>query len=348
MIRTSVFFLMILLASCTSRNGRQNETGSSAGESPGDQAPAVAALSSFQGPAELLLKQLKEQGDYVNSRQYPSMIKPATVYEELGGNLHIVDLRTSDRYGAGHIKGAVNIQMSGLLAHFEDEIIPFKFDKIILVDDGGQRSSFATNLLRLMGYGNVYSMRWGMSGWNSDFSGNLRKNILSARFEDRLETGDVNKPDRAVQPGFATTAETGEDILKERVATLLKSDDSELFVSCDDVFADPDKYYVVNWERRDKYESGHIPGAIRYKPQGTLGIPAEMGTLPTDKTIVLYCGTGMSSAFASAYLRLFGYDARSLIYGNNSFMHEKMLADRVELSWQPFTAEIQEDFPYEK
>ena len=61
-----------------------------------------------------------------------------------------------------------------------------------------------------------------------------------------------------------------------------------------------------------------------------------MASIPSDKTVVVYCGTGHNSGFATAYLRLFGYDARTLRYGNNSFMYDKMVRQRVALSWLPF------------
>ena len=61
-------------------------------------------------------------------------------------------------------------------------------------------------------------------------------------------------------------------------------------------------------------------------------------SIPSDKTVVVYCGTGHNSGFATAYLRLFGYDARTLRYGNNSFMYDKMVKQRTALSWLPFTS----------
>jgi rhodanese-related sulfurtransferase len=343
MIRTAALLVpLLLLLSCRSATDKNH--GSQSGNHP--STPEVNSLSSFEGPAQLLLEQLRDQGDYVNSRQYPSMIKAETIHAELEGNVHIIDIRNPEQFARGHIKGAFNLDPGRLLSHFENDILPFQYDKIILVDEGGQKSAFATHLLRLMGYGNVYSMRWGMSAWHRDFSGFLREGIISGRYEDRLETQTHEKPAEANQPGFQASGKTGEEILRERVETLLQLSGNEIFISAEEVFADPGKYFIINWERRDKYEAGHIPGAIRYKPQGTLGIPSEMGTLPPGRTIVLYCGTGMSSAFAAAYLRLFGYDARSLIYGNNSFMHGKMLEEQAELSWQPFTEATPGDFPY--
>ena len=119
-------------------------------------------------------------------------------------------------------------------------------------------------------------------------------------------------------------------------------------ITADDIFADPGKYFVINLERKDKYDSGHIPGAVRYKPESTLGFTDMMSTIPFDKTVVVYCGTGHNSAFASAFLRLFGYDARTLRYGNNSFMYDKMVSEKSELSWLPFTLAESNEFPVVK
>jgi rhodanese-related sulfurtransferase len=119
---------------------------------------------------------------------------------------------------------------------------------------------------------------------------------------------------------------------------------SGILITADEVFSDPKKFYIINLDRKDKYEDGHIPGSVRYKPEGTLGYTEEMASIPTDKPVVVYCGTGHNSGFATAYLRLFGYDARTLKYGNNGFMHDKMIKQRTLLSWLPFTTEDVNNF----
>ena len=303
-------------------------------------------ITSFDGTAGMLIDQLRNQGDYVNSRQFPSMIKAPTVYEELEGNIHIIDLRREDFFDKGHIKGAVNVRMPDILDHFENEILPFQYDKIILICYGGHIASYTTHLLRLLGYGNVYAMRYGMSAWNSDFAKDFWAARISNDFQDKLVSENSPKPPSSYQPVLQTSGTTGEEILQERIQQLLSEDRGPIFIDQESVFKDPDDYFIINFERKDKYESGHIPGAIRYKPQGTLGIPAEMSTIPTDQSVVVYCGTGHNSQFAVAYLRLFGYDAKSMNYGNNAFMHQKMMDERETLSWHPYTAEDTHDFPY--
>jgi rhodanese-related sulfurtransferase len=285
----------------------------------------------------LLLKDLEENGDYVNSQVFPSLIKASIVHESLGKNILVIDLRSSKLFADSHIKGAVNKRFEDLPAYFETGIKPFEYDKIIMVCEDGQVSSYTTCLLRLMGYGNIYSMRWGMSAWNSTCAKEGWLKGVSGRFETNLETKVNEKPAGKGMPELNTGKTTGEEIGYARFHKLFEEGTGNILITSDEVFPDPKKYYIINLERKDKYEDGHILGATRYKPEATLGFTDEMASIPTDKTVVVYCGTGHNSGFATAYLRLFGYDARTLKYGNNSFMYDKMIRQRVSLSWLPFT-----------
>jgi rhodanese-related sulfurtransferase len=283
-----------------------------------------------------LLKDLEANGDYVNSQQYPSLIKASLVNQATGKNL-IIDLRNAARFGEGHIKGAVNKKFESLPAYFETGIKPFEYEKIILVCDDGQISSYATSLLRLKGYGNVFAMRWGMSCWNKKMAGEGWMKGLSGKYEPALDTATTEKPAMAGMPELKTGFTSGKEIGDARFSKIFAEGTSGVLISADEVFSNPKGYYVINLERKDKYMDGHIPGAVRYKPEGTLGFVEEMSTIPYDKPVVVYCGTGHNSAFATAYLRLFGYDARTLKYGNNSFMHDRMIKQKATLSWLPFT-----------
>jgi rhodanese-related sulfurtransferase len=292
----------------------------------------------------LLLKDLKENGDYVNSKVFPSLIKASIVNESLGKNILVVDLRTPKQFSEGHIKSAVNKKFEDLPAYFETGIKPFEFDKIIMVSEDGQVSSYATCLLRLMGYGNVYSMRWGMSAWNDRFAKEGWFKGVSGKYEANLESTVNERPTPLAMPELKTGMTTGSEIGTARFKKIFGEGTADILITADDVFSNPQKYYIINLERKDKYEDGHIPGSVRYKPEGTLGYIDEMASIPTGKPVVVYCGTGHNSGFATAYLRLLGYDARTLKYGNNGFMHDKMVKQRTLLSWLPFTSEDVNNF----
>jgi rhodanese-related sulfurtransferase len=301
--------------------------------------PETSAQPVVGNETSMLLKDLRTNGNYVNTKEYPSLIKASIVHENLGKNILVVDLRSAESYSAGHIKGAVNRKFESLPEYFQSGIKPFKYDKIIMVCNDGQLSAYTTCLLRLMGYGNVYAMRWGMSAWNRSFAAENWLKGVSAKYEAKLDTVSAVKPVAGAMPDLGTSKISGEEIGSARFVKLFSENPESIFVKADELFADPDKYFIINLERKDKYADGHIPGAVRYKPEATLSYIEEMATIPSGKPVVVYCSTGHSSAFATAYLRLFGYDAHTLKYGNNSFMFDKMGKERVSLSWLPFQEE---------
>lgn len=298
--------------------------------------------------SKLMLAYLNEMGDYVNSRNFPSLIKASAVYEGLGEKQLIIDIRNPDDFIKGHIEMAVNIDFKEIPEYFESKIVPFEYDKIILVSEDGQTSSYTTCLLRLMGYGNVYSLRWGMSSWNNDFAKENWLKAINSKHQEKLETQTNEKAAPQKLPELNTGKTKGEEILLARAHQLFAEGLEPAHTNADEVFAASTDFYIMNYIRKDNYDAGHIPGAVRYKSEGTLGIVSEMCTIPTEKTSVVYCGTGHNSEFITAYLRLFGYNAKTLRYGDNGFMYDKMVAEREILSYLPFTSAEVENYPYVK
>lgn len=333
-----ILFMSVIGAACTGNKAKNMKAPEEAAIQEVKPEPVIGNETS------LLLKDLDENGDYVNSQVFPSLIKASVVQQSLVKNLLVVDIRNPKQFSAGHIKGAVNRKFEELPAWFETGIKPFEYDKIIIVCDDGQLSGYTTCLLRLMGYGNVFAMRWGMSSWNNKYANNDWLREVSGKYEDRLEKKVNERPASTGMPALNTGLSDGAAISSARFRRLFEEGADKVLITADEVFANPQNFFVMNLERKDKYEDGHIPGAVRYKPEATLGFTEEMASIPSDKTVVIYCGTGHNSAFASAYLRLFGYDARTLKYGNNSFMYNKMVAQRTALSWLPFTSAEVNDF----
>jgi len=73
-----------------------------------------------------------------------------------------------------------------------------------------------------------------------------------------------------------------------------------------------------------------------------------MASLPTNKTIAVYCNTGQNAAYVSAYLNLVGYNAKIINNGNNAFMHNKMKSEKATLAWIPLVQELVQDSPLVK
>ncbi|MCA1740932.1 MAG: hypothetical protein LC630_00355 [Bacteroidales bacterium] len=93
---SSYVFLLGLLAvftvGCTGKKGEKKP-----------EAVKETAITAPVPPQEtlLLLKELEANGDYVNSQQFPSLIKASIVNDELEkGNL-VIDLRPEELYAKG-------------------------------------------------------------------------------------------------------------------------------------------------------------------------------------------------------------------------------------------------------
>jgi len=76
---------------------------------------------------------------------------------------------------------------------------------------------------------------------------------------------------------------------------------------------------------RSEYDEGHVPGAHN---ASYTRLPEYEADLPTDKTLLVHCGSGARAAAATAFLRRTG---RTVKFVNDAF-------DHYAASKQPVTA----------
>ncbi len=275
--------------------------------------------------SQVLAEYLEANGDFVNTAA-PPIIK-ATDVNSLNltspETIHIMDLRSPDDYAAGHINNAVNVAVADLLTHAKSVDLG-KYDKAVLVCYTGQTASFSAAILRMAGYENAYTMKWGMASWNSNYAGKWQNSIGNGK-ATMLEKTDNPKAAAAALPVINSGKTDGAAIAEARAQAILTEGFGAAAVKNDEVFANPDKYYVINyWPSENYLNFGHIPGSICYIPKTDLKLATNLKTLPTDKTIVVYCYTGQTSASVTAYLRMLGYDAKSLLFGTNGMAYDLM------------------------
>ncbi len=288
---------------------------------------------------DVLLRYINNSGDYINSKGMPNMISAENVNDNLS-EYFVIDTRSKEEYVDGHINGAVNVQIPKLIEYLEKNISPSSYDKIIIACHSGQSASYATSILRLIGYNNVYAMKYGMSAWNKTLD-KWSPNI-SNKYANKLETADNPKVKEYPYPDIETGEHCGAEVLAARAKTVLHTPFHNLKISADRAFSDS-SFYIINYWPKDKYLKGHIPGAVQYSPRQDLKNTSFLKTLPNDKKILVYGFTGQTSAFIVAYLRLLGYNAFTVGFGANSFMHD-ILVKREH--WNGFKAsEKLNDFP---
>lgn len=290
--------------------------------------------------AEVLIEYMENPGspaaNYGNSGLAIKSAE-ATHAGVVADNVYVIDIRAAADYTTGHIEGAVNLAAADVRAHIDATDLS-AFNEIHIVCYTGQSASWLTSLLQLAGYKNVYSMKWGMSGWHSDFdkwtanTNSDKATLFVEASTDKAAEGDL--------PVLTTGYEEGVDIFEARYDAVLAEGFGPAAVSQGDVYASLDNYYIINyWPNAEYIDPGHIDGSMQYTPNEDLQLGTYLKTLPSDKTIAVYCYTGQNSARIAAYLRLMGYDAKSLKFGANSMIWSEMTKSK----WTP-EAPMQYDY----
>jgi rhodanese-related sulfurtransferase len=265
--------------------------------------------------------------DYVNT-DMPSIIAASEVKTlNETGQVYIIDIRSEADFNLGHIANAHNVALADIVTHIEGvDLTPYT--KVAVVCYTGQTAGFATSILRLLGYEKAFSMKWGMCSWHTDFAGKWNTAVANGNaYATQFTATATAKAAAGEMPVLSTGKTTGQEILEARVDALLAEGFSPATVTNQTVFGALSNYYIVNYWPADQYaDPGHIPGAIQYTPKETMKVAVDLKTLPTDKPVAVYCYTGQTSAFLATYLRLLGYDAKSILYGGNGMIYDIMVA----------------------
>jgi rhodanese-related sulfurtransferase len=282
-------------------------------------------INQAQVLVEFLESSSSPYGKNYPATDLPSIKTADAVHTDIltGADIYIIDIRSAADFATGFIDGAVNVAAGSVLDHVQSEGLAMD-DKIYIVCYTGQTAGWVTSILRLSGYTNAWSMKWGMCSWHSDFAGKWQSNISNGK-ATQFEDDDVAKGAKGDLPTLNTGQTTGQAIFEARVSDVLAEGFGAAAVSNDEVFNNLSNYYIVNyWAQTDYDHYGHIPGAMQYTPKESMNYNVDLTTLPTDKTVVVYCWTGQTSAFMTAYLRILGYNAKSLKFGANAMIYDEL------------------------
>jgi len=284
--------------------------------------------------SEVLVKYLESTDspigkDYINSTDMPSIISAEAVHNDMlaATDMTLIDIRSATDFAAGHVEGAVNVAAGEVLNYVENEGLAMDH-KIVVMCYTGQTAGWVTCILRLNGYKNAFSMLWGMSSWNSFFAGKWDNNVANT-YATLFEDAANAKNPVGNLPSINTGKTTGAEIFNARVADVISQGFDGVKISNATVFANPSNYYIINyWAEADYTDYGHIPGAVQYTPKETIKLDVDLKTIPTDKTVVVYCWTGQTSSFLATYLKVLGYDAKTLLFGANGMIYDELQAHK--------------------
>jgi len=256
-----------------------------------------------------------------NSSQCPGIISASTLHDDLE-YFTVIDIRAESHYIDGHIAGAYHSSLGTLL---DDLATTIPDDKpYVLACYTGQSAGHAKIAMELMGYDEVYSLKFGMSAWNSalDFwSANCADNLATPETEN--QNGNLTVHD------YPTLVGDPETIVAERVEQML----AEGFKGrgFTDIMDNLDEYFIINYFGVADYEGtgysgvpGHIPGAFQFTPYASLGLDQMLNNIPTDMPVIVYCWTGQHSSQVAFGLNMLGYEAYSLKWGVNNLFYSDL------------------------
>jgi len=277
---------------------------------------------------QVLLEYL-ETDNYINTTACPSVINAEDVYAYVQNNptkIYIMDVRDSATFVTkGRIRGAFRVDYAKAIDHIMGLPNWQNYDRIVVVCYSGQSSGYIVSFLRMLGYNNVWSLKYGMSSWNEVFAQGYWLGATGNPRAGQFTTVPASKNPAGALPTFEKTGKkTGKEILIERAKKLVAQGYTPARITHSDVFTNLNNYYIVDYRPADHYNQGHIPGSVQYTPRSDLKSTTHLKTLPINKPIVVYCYTGQTSAHIVAFLRALGYDARSLLYGTNAMIYDTM------------------------
>jgi rhodanese-related sulfurtransferase len=95
-------------------------------------------------------------------------------------------------------------------------------------------------------------------------------------------------------------------------------------IAASEPLADLAGYNIYNfWEEEPYVEYGHYKHSYQIEP---ISIADDvLKAFPTSDGFLVYCYTGQTSSFATAWLQVLGYNVQSILYGVNNLQYTALL-----------------------
>lgn len=309
-----------------------------------------------------LLVYLESNGDYINSNELIEFVSAPEVFANR--NLYlIVDVRSQNLFASGHIEGAINVEPKNLLNYIKT-LDRSNYLKSIIVSENGQSAAYYTALLRFAGLANITSMEYGMAAWHNDFASIWLNALQDYKpGYNHFTNEEYPKPDFSKLPqlSFINKNSNVTEKLEERVSLLLAAgfneelvdtvdmpkfganniDNGEASIRVETIYRQYnystdsfDDHFILCFGNNFLYRAhsmqgpfagqGHLPSAIKYQPMLDLRTTNDLQTIPPSSAVAVYDANGHTSAKVVAYLRLLGYDAKSILFGANNLFYGRL------------------------
>jgi len=206
-------------------------------------------------------------------------------------NALVIDVREEGEYAEGHIEGAINIPLRSL----SDNLDKIPTDRQVFVYcKSGLRAALAGSSLHMLGYDNVliYPPSW--NGWL-----------------------DAGEPVSTTPVEAELVAAPALDVQLVTIADDFLNGIPEGFLSAGDVTAVKEAITagvaLLDVRTPEEFAAGHLPGAFNISLRE---LTTDLGAIPTDNTVIVYCGSGHRAALAVPVLQMLGFDNTKVFAGS--------------------------------
>ena len=240
------------------------------------------------------------------------LASPGELKARLGDDsLCLVDTRPTHEYAAGHIPGAIHLDVFNISLA---DTTKGPFDSFMLMIGYLMLSRGVRSDKTIVFYDNIAGMRAARPFWFCEYLGAEDTRVLDGGLEAWTRAGfavtaGCEAPERGA---FAVDPVADRHIGVEELRGVLGSEDTIIL----DVRGDDEYYGRVARAAR----AGAIPGAVHieyvhnlgedgaFKTAGELSSLYEQAGVAREKTVICYCQGGYRSALTYLALRLLGYE----------------------------------------
>lgn len=122
--------------------------------------PALPAAAALEDSIDGFLAQLPADFETIQTKTVAAKLNA-------GENYFVLDVREPDEFKAGHIEGAVNAPIRGLMKSV-GSLPKDKSAPIAVICKSGIRGAYGVMALKLLGYKDVKDVAGGMMAWEKD------------------------------------------------------------------------------------------------------------------------------------------------------------------------------------
>lgn len=258
---------------------------------PATEAPAVAEVAPAAQSAIDYFHNMPEHSYKIPQKEFVDKVIA-------GDSMFILDIRSAEDYGKGHVKGAVNAPWGPAIAENLNKIP--QDQEVFIYCYTGQTAGQAVMTLNAAGI-NARSVNL---GWNLGVS---KVPGLDTITETAVNTfgSDTYTVDATIQDAL-TAYYGGLESLKGTPFANYKVSEDDLLK----MMEAKEDFYLLSVRSAKDYGFSHIEGAANVP--FTKDLVDQLSDVPMDKKVVVYCYTGQTAGQAVAAMRLMGYDAVSL------------------------------------